>query len=212
MAKTRFVAGVLMACAVVGVHARAIADETCDYQVLCTNVATLLSKERSLTSPAFTNLMHAYLAGTNVRARALAGLALADSLLTMYDELSDFSAYAEGCLSCSNVLFSSDLPERSWQKSAASLFYAWALRMDGKRELSLAVCRTALSSHLASPTTDVERVVWAAMSREGGLPEMSITNSLKFAAAVSLPTERRPSEWGVYTNGLPELAIQILLE
>lgn len=202
----------LMACALVGVYARVIADEACDYQVLCTNVVAALSNGRALTSPAFTNQMHAYLAGPNVRARALAGLALSDSLLTMCDESSDFAAYAEGRLSCSNVLFSSDLPVRSWQKSVASLFYAWALRMDGKKELSLAACRTALSSHLASPTTDVECAVWAAMSWEGGLPEMSITNSLKLAAALSVPAERRPFEWGVYTNGLPTQAIRILLE
>ena len=68
------------------------------------------------------------------------------------------------------------------------------------------------TNHPVSPTTDVECAVWAAMSREGGLPEMSITNSLKLAAALSVSAERRPSEWGVYTNGLPTQAIQILLE
>jgi hypothetical protein len=51
------------------------------------------------------------------------------------------------------------------------------------------------------------------MSRgETNVPEMSITNSLKMAAALSVPIEKRSSEWGVYTNGLPAQAINILLE
>ena len=187
-------------------------SEDSPYQVLCTNVIAALSDGKILTAPSFTNQLHAYMEGTDVNARVLAGLVLSDSLLTMYDKSSDFAAYDEGFAFCSNVLYSSELPMRSWQKSVASIFYAWALRIDGKKELALEVCCTALSTHLASPTTDIECAVWSAMSREDGLPEMSITNSLKLAAALSVPIERRTTDWGEYTNGLPAQAIQILLE
>lgn len=201
----------MTACLFVGVRSNGVADEN-DYRVFCTNVVAALSSGSVLTSASYTNRLHSYATGANVKTRTLAKLVLADSLLTMYDKSSDFSAYDEGLDSCSNVLFSADLPARSWQKSVASLFYAWALRIDGKKDLALAVCNTALTSHLTSPTTDVERAVWSAMSKEDGLPEMSITNSLKLAAALSVPVARRPSEWGLYTNGLPAQAIQILLE
>lgn len=198
-------------CILVCAHLQLIADDN-DYRIICTNIVVALSHGRVLTSPSFTNQLHAYAASTNVRVQTLAKLVLSDALLTMYDKSSDFMAYDEGFVSVSNVLFSSELPTRSWQKSVASLFYAWALRIDGKKDMALSVCCTALSSHLASPTTDVECAVWSAMSREDGLPEMSITNSLRLAAALSVPVERRPSEWGVYTNSLPPQAIQILLE
>ena len=201
----------LVICVLICVYCHGIADESA-YRAFCTNVVAALASENILTSPSFTNQLNAYAMGTNVRTRALAKLVLSDSLLTMYDKSSDFSAYGEGLASCSNVLFSADLPTRSWQKSVASIFYAWALRIDGKKEYALTVCNTALTFHLTSPTTDVECAVWSAMSKEDGLPEMSITNSLKLAAALSVPVERRPSEWGAYTNGLPEQAIQILLE
>lgn len=187
-------------------------SEECPYQVLCTNVVAALSDEKILTSPSFTNQLHTYMEGSDVCVRVLAGLVLSDSLLTVYDKSSDFAAYDEGFAFCSNVLYSSELPTQSWQKSVASIFYAWALRIDGKKELALEVCRTALSTHLASPTTDIECAVWSAMSREDGLPEMSITNLLKLAAALSVPIERRLTDWGAYTNGLPAQAIQILLE
>jgi hypothetical protein len=193
------------------VNFQSIAEES-DYRILCTNVVTALANGRLLTSSSFTNQLHTCVTSTNIRVRALAKLVLSDALLTMYDKSSDFAAYDEGCLLVSNVLFSTELPTRSWQKSVASLFYAWALRIDGKKDLALSVCCTALSSHLASPTTDVECAVWSAISSEDGLPEMSITNSLKLAAALSVPVERRPSEWGSYTNGLPAQAVQILLE
>lgn len=42
--------------------------------------------------------------------------------------------------------------------------------------------------------------------------EFDITNSLKLAAALSVPVERRSTDWGAYTNGLPAQVIQILLE
>lgn len=201
----------LMAGILVCMSIQSIADGS-NYETLCSNVVTVLSNGKILTSPSFTNQLHAYIGGTNVRARVLAGLVLSDSLLTMYDNTSDFAAYNEGLTACSNVLYSTELPMQSWQKSVASIFYAWALRIDGKRELALEVCRTALSTHLASPTSNVERAVWTAISCEDGLPEMSITNSLKLAAALSVSVERRPMEWDTYTNGLPEQAIQILLE
>lgn len=202
----------LAACMFVGMSCRlVVADDI--YRVLCTNITAALGNATVLMSSSFTNKMHIYLSSTNVEARSLASLALADSLLARYDNLSDFMAYDEGCLACSNVLFSTELPMRSWKKSVAALFYAWALRIDGKNERAFAVCRTALSSHLASPTTDVECAVWSAMSRiEGGPTELDITNSLRLAAALSVPAESRSSEWGAYTNGLPSQAIQILLE
>ena len=207
MIRKSFVAVIL----IVGLHSYGGAAEN-DYHVLCTNVIAALSNKRALTSPSFTNQLHVYISGTNVQARILSRIVLSDVLLTMYDKSSDFGAYDEGFLSCSNVLFSGELPVRSWQKSVASLFYAWALRIDGKKDLAFEVCRTALASHLASPTTEVERAVWLAMCREDGLPEMSITNSLKLAAALSMSDERQPSEFGIYTNSLPPQAIQILLE
>lgn len=205
------IARVLLAAGVLLGVLQGKADEDA-YATLCTNVIAALGDGKRLTSSAFTNQMHAYRSDVDIRVRSLAELALSDALLTMCDELPDFEAYEEGCRSCSNVLFSAELPVRSWQKSVASLFYAWALRMDGKRDESLAVCRTALSTHLASPTMNVERAVWSAMSRETGLPEMSITNSLKLAAALSVPAERRPAEWTTYTNGLPPQAMRLLHE
>lgn len=201
----------LISCILVCANFQSIADEN-DYRILCTNVVAALSDGRLLTSSSFTNQLHACTTNTDIRVRVLSKLILSDALLTMYDKSFDFPAYDEGCLLVSNVLFSAEVPARSWQKSVASLFYAWALRIDGKKDLALSVCCSALSSHLASPTTDVECAVWSAISREDGLPEMSITNSLKLAAALSVPAERRSSDWGAYTNSLPPQAIQILLE
>lgn len=193
----------------VGLHVSADED---DYGALCTNVIAALTNETALLSPSFTNQLHVYVENSDARIRDLSRLALADALLTKYDVRFDLAAYADGRMFCSNVLFSTDSPARSWQKSVASLYYSWALRMDGRREEALAVCNTALSSHLASPTTDVERAVWSAMSRVDDLPEMDITNSLKIAAAISVSRERRSQEWSSYTNGLPPQAIQIILE
>ena len=202
---------ILAASILAGMHIQSIAGEN-SYETLCTNVITALSNKRMLVSPGFTNQLNVCLGAEDVRLRSLAGLTLSISLFDMF-ETSLKNEYDEGCRFCTNVLYSVDLPERSWQKSVASLIYSSALHMDGKRDRALTVCCTALSIHLASPTTDVERAVWSAMSRvEGGSAEFDITNSLKLAAALSVPVERRPSEWGSYTNGLPAQAVQILLE
>lgn len=182
------------------------------YVSLCTNVASALSNKRILVSPGFTNQISTYLVDSDVRVRSLAALTLSISLFDMF-ETSLRNEYDEGCRFCTNVLYSVELPERSWQKSVASLLYSSALHLDGKRDEALSVSCTALSVHLASPTTDMERAVWAGMSRvETGMEEINITNSLKLAAALSVPIERRSSEWGIYTNGLPAQVIQILLE
>ena len=194
-----------------GMHLPSIADRNA-YEALCTNVVAALSNKRMLVSPEFTNQLSSCLREGDVRLRSLAELTMSVVLIDKF-ETSRGNEYDEGCRFCTNVLNSADLPVRSWQKSVASLVYASALHMDGKRELALAACRTALSTHLASPTTDVERAVWSAMSRvEGDSFEFDITNSLKLAAALSVPIERRSSDWGEYTNGLPAQAIQILLE
>ena len=202
---------ILVVGALVGMQLQSGADGN-SYATLCTNVAVALSNKKILVSPGFTNKLNACIRVGDVKQRSLAELALSISLFDMF-ETSLMNEYDEGCRFCTNVLYSVGLPERSWQKSVASLIYASALHMDGKREQALAVCCTALSTHLASPTTDVERAVWSAMSKvEGCSAEFDITNSLKIAAALSVPAERRPSEWGAYTNGLPARAIQILLE
>lgn len=201
---------ILVAGALVGMQIQGFADVN-SYETLCTNVVAALTNKRILVSPGFTNQLNDCLRGVDVRQRSLAELVLSISLFDMF-ETSQMNEYDEGCRLCTNVLYSVDLPERSWQKSVASLIYSSALHMDGKRERALAVCCAALSTHLASPTTDVERAVWSAMSRvEGDAAEFDITNSLKLAAALSVLSERRPLEWGAYTNGLPARAIQILL-
>lgn len=181
------------------------------YTTFCTNVVAAFSNKKTLVSPSFTNQLNSCLHDGDARLRALAKLTLSISLFDMF-ETSLKNEYDEGCRLCTNVLYSADLPERSWQKSVASIIYSSALHMDGKRGLALTVCRTALTTHLASPTTDVERAVWSAMSRVEGGNEFDITNSLKLAAALSMPIERRASEWMEYTNGLPAQAIQILSE
>lgn len=201
----------LVAGFIVGMHLQSVADRNA-YETLCTNVVAALSSKRMMVSPGFTNQLSSCLGESDVQLRSLAELALSISLFDMF-EASQGNEYDEGCRFCTNVLYSTDLPERSWQKSVASLVYSSALHMDGKRDLALTVCRTALSTHLASPTTDVERAVWSAMSRvEDDSTEFDITNSLKLAAALSVPVERRSTDWGEYTNGLPTQAIQILLE
>lgn len=202
---------ILAAGILAGMHIQGVAGEN-SYETLCTNVIAALSNKRILVSPSFTNQLNACLEAEDVRLRSLAGLTLSISLFDVF-ETSLRDEYDEGCRFCTNVLYSVDLPARSWQKSVASLIYSSALHMDGKRERALAVCCAALSIHLASPTTDVERAVWSAMSRvEGGSAEFDITNSLKLAAALSVSVERRSSDWGAYTNSLPPQAIRILLE
>lgn len=181
------------------------------YESFCTNIVAALSDKRVQMSSAFTNQLSSYLGVADARVRSLAELTLSISNLDLFEKSLN-NEYDECCRFCSNVLSSVDLPERSWQKSVASLIYASALHRDGKRERALDVCRTALAIHLASPTTDVECAVWSAMSRiEGDSVEYDITNSLRLAAALSVPVERRSSEWGAYTNGLPTRAIQDIL-
>ena len=182
------------------------------YSTLCTNVIAALGDGKRLTSPAFTNQMHAYRSDVDIRVRSLAELALSDALLTMCDELPDFEAYEEGCRSCSNVLFSAELPVRSWQKSVASVLYAGNLAMDGKYKCARTVCEAGLSVHLASPTTDAERAVWAAIAAHDLVPEISITNALNLCAALSLLGGGETSGLSAYTNGLPPQAMRLLHE
>ena len=204
----------LLACLLVGSHLQGEPDESA-YATLCTNVVAALGDGKRLTSPAFTNQMHAYRSDVDIRVRSLAELALSDALLTMCDELSDFEAYEEGCRSCSNVLFSAELPVRSWQKSVASVLYAGNLAMDGKYKCARTVCEAGLSVHLASPTTDAEHAVWAAIAAHDLVPEISITNALNLCAALSLLGCGETSGLPAYTNGLPTQAmdkIRLVLE
>ena len=204
----------LLACLLVGSHLQGEPDESA-YATLCTNVVAALGDGKRLTSPAFTNQMHAYRSDVDIRVRSLAELALSDALLTMCDELSDFEAYEEGCRLCSNVLFSAELPVRSWQKSVASVLYVGNLAMDGKYKCARTVCEAGLSVHLASPTTDVEHAVWAAIAAHDLVPEISITNALNLCAALSLLGCGETSGLPAYTNGLPTQAmdkIRLVLE
>ena len=201
----------MTAALLIALRQHGIAD-TSSYETLCSNVVAALHDKSILVSPSFTNQLHAYLRAQDVRQRSLASLTLSLALFDMF-ESSLRDEYDEGCKFCTNVLYAGDLPDRSWQKSVASLIYSSALHLDGKRSRALQVCSTALSTHLASPSTDVERAVWSAMSNDGSCQsEFDITNSLKLAAALSVPKDRRALEWGAYTNGLPEQAIRILLE
>jgi hypothetical protein len=202
---------ILAAVFVIGVYLSCFADKN-DYGTVCSNVITALTNKRILVSPGFTNQLYTYIQSKDIQVSTLASLTLSISFFDLF-ETSLRSEYDEGCRYCTNVLYSVALPQRSWQESVASLLYAAALHRDGRREDALEICRTALSVHLDAPTTGVECAVWSAMSRgETNVPEMSITNSLKMAAALSVPIEKRSSEWGVYTNGLPAQAINILLE
>ena len=187
-------------------HMQSIADES-DYQILCTNVAAALSSGSTLTSPAFTNQMQVYLSASNIEARSLAGLALSISLFSTFERTLQDNAYDASCQFCSNVLYSADLPVRSWQKSVASVLYAGNLAMDGKYGRARAVCDAGLSVHLASPTTEVERTVWAAMAAHDVVPAISITNALNLCAALSLLVNGESSGLSAYTNGLPPQAM-----
>lgn len=182
------------------------ADENA-YAALCTNVIAALRSETTLTSSAFTNQMHAYLSATNVEARSLAGLALSISLFSTFERTLQDTAYDASCQFCSNVLYSADLPVRSWQKSAASVLYAGNLAMDGKYVRARAVCDAGLSVHLTSPTSDVERAVWAAMAAHDVVPAISIANALNLCAALSLLVRGESSGLSAYTNGLPPQAM-----
>lgn len=201
---------VLATIATVGTSMQCSATED-SYEVLCTNVVAALANKTRLASPGFTNQLHVCLSNSDVRVRSLAELTLAFSRFEIF-ETSHGNEYDEGCQFCTNVLYSADLPERCWQKSVASLLYSSALHMDGKREQALNVCCTALSIHLASPTTEVERAVWSVISKVDGETEFDITNSLRIAAALSVSVERRSSDWGAYTNNMPSRAIQVLME
>lgn len=205
---TKYIAMVTIAAVDICMECSATED---GYEVFCTNVVAAFTNKTRLASPGFTNQLQVCLSNADVRVRSLAELTLAFSRFEIF-ETSLGTEYDEGCRFCTNVLYSVGLPERCWQKSVASLLYSSALHMDGKREQALNVCRAALSIHLASPTTEVERAVWSVISRVDGETEFDITNSLRIAAALSVPVERRSSEWGVYTNNMPSRAIQVLVE
>lgn len=177
------------------------------YATLCTNVIAALGNETTLTSSAFTNQMQVYLSASNIEARSLAGLALSISLFSTFERTLQDNAYDASCQFCSNVLYSADLPVRSWQKSVASVLYAGNLAMDGKYERARAVCDAGLSVHLASPTTEVERTVWSAMAAHDVVPAISITNALNLCAALSLLVNGESSGLSAYTNGLPPRAM-----
>ena len=205
IARTLLAAGVLL-----GVL-QGKADEGA-YATLCTNVVAALGDGKRLTSPAFTNQMHIYLSEPSVEMRSMAELALSVSRFSIFEQSQRNADYEASCQFCSNVLYAADLPMRSWQKSVASVLYAGNLSMDGKYECARTVCKAGLSVHLASPTTDVERAVWAAIAAHDLVPEISITNALNLCAALSLLGCGETSEFPTYTNGLPPQAMRLLIE
>ncbi|MGN0833587.1 MAG: hypothetical protein ACI4RD_08080 [Kiritimatiellia bacterium] len=193
----------------IGVFLRGNA-EIRSYESLCTNIIAALGNETLLISPGFTNQMHSYLSETNAEKRSMAELALSISQFSMFEKSLHNQAYDASCRFCSNVIYSADLPVRSWQKSVACVLYAGNLAMDGKYERARSVCDAGLSVHLSSPTTDVERMVWAAIATHDLVPDISITNALKLCAGLSLAVAGESAELYAYTNGLPPQAIQIL--
>ena len=201
----------LMACLLVSAHLQGKADEGA-YATLCTNVVAALGDGKRLTSPAFTNQMHVYLSEPSVEMRSMAELALSISRFSMFEQSQRNADYEASCQFCSNVLSAADLPVRSWQKSLASVLYAGNLAIDGKYKCARTVCEAGLSVHLASPTTDAERAVWAAIAAHDLVPEISITNALNLCAALSLLGGGETSGLSAYTNGLPPQAMRLLHE
>ena len=200
--KIMLAAGVL-----VGVSMRVNA-ETDSYATICTNVIAALENETLLTSSAFSNQMYNYLSETNAEMRAIVELALSISRFSAFEKSLLNADYDASCRFCSNVLHSADLPARSWQKSAACVLYAGNLAMDGKYAQARTVCDIGLSVHLASPTTDVERMVWAAIAVHDVVPDISITNALNLCAGLSLAVNGESSGLYAYTNGLPLQAVR----
>ena len=182
-----------------------------DYGQLCADVVVALSDDSILLSDSFVNRMRTVSCQTNVEDAALAEMVLAMAASTAFEQEVDGRQLELCATCCTNILSNHGLPTRSWQKSAASVLYAVCLGFMGQHEESYSVCTNALTLHLASPTTDVERAVWSAMVCHEVVPDISVTNALDFCAALSLLIQGNQMAV-VYTNGLPSQAIQRFLK
>lgn len=181
------------------------------YHTFCTNAICNFMQNNSYR-PGFTNSVVSYIGGESGTNRASARVVLAVALFDIYEASSDESSLNSCMVCCSNVINSTDCPDVSWQKSAASAVLATAFATKGRYGEAFTVCTNALNRHVTSPMSNDDMALWGEMCSHQFLQGLSIRDTLNFYSAMSLLFGGDLSLYAQYTNSLPNLAIEKINE
>ena len=181
------------------------------YHTFCTNaIHNFMLNNAHRTE--FTNSVSAYISKESGANRAAARVVLAVALFDVYESTSDESALNNCMTCCSNVINSTDCPDVSWQKSAASAVLATVFATKGRYGEAFSVCTNALNCYATSPTSNDDIALWSEMCGHQFLQGLSVHGTLNFYSAMSLLFGGDLSLYAQYTNSLPNIAIDKINE
>ena len=164
------------------------------------------------SEPTFTNSVATYAAETTGAERASSEIVMAIALYDIFEQTTDGELLSLCAANCTNVLFATDVPTISWQKSAASAVLSTILATQQKYGESFSVCTNAIAQHLSSPASNDEADLWNAICEHHLVAGLSVTNALRLYAAMSLAFDNHTSLVPAYTNSLPPNAFSKIQE
>ena len=164
------------------------------------------------SNPSFTNYVATFISETTGAERASARVVMAIALYDLFEQSADDELLSLCAANCTNALFATDFPAASWQKAAASMVLSTVLSTQQKYGESFSACTNAIAQHLSSPTSNDETALWNAICEHHLVAGLSVTNALRFYAAMSLVFDNHMSLVPAYTNSLPSNALSKIQE